>query len=270
MWRWPEPCCLLMTNREPMSSPDATKAEPYEGLAPIYDYVMRHVDYLHWAQYVQSLLRRHNGDTEHLLELACGTGNISCSLASLGYSVTGLDVSHEMIREAQAKALTQDGVVQFDVCDLRELADIGPFEAAVCLYDSFNYLLSLDDFDLALRRVHDVLTPGALFIFDVCTEQNSVQHFGDVRDTEQGPGFMYSRHSYYDVDERLQFNKFDIRLEDGSRRQESHVQRIYPHDELLGRIACSPFDLLEALDGFSRRPGSERSDRVHFVLRRPA
>jgi hypothetical protein len=38
---------------------------------------------------------------------------------------------------------------------------------------------------------------------------------------------------------------------------------------LVGCVRASRFVLLEALDGFSLRPGSERSDRVHFVLRRP-
>ena len=34
----------------------ATKeAEPYSKLATIYDHVMRHVDYVHWATYVESL-----------------------------------------------------------------------------------------------------------------------------------------------------------------------------------------------------------------------
>ena len=253
-----------------MTESEAVQAKPYEGLAAIYDHVMRHVDYVHWAQFVQSLLRRHNGDTGHLLELACGTGNIAFALASLGYAITGLDLSPEMVDEARKKARGRDGELTFDVGDLRDLGEIGPFEGAICLYDSFNYLLSLAAFDRALQQVHNVLSPGAVFIFDVCTERNSVQHFGDVRDTEQGPGFMYSRHSYYDADERLQFNRFDIQLEDGSRRQESHVQRIYPHEDLVARIIASPFDLLEALDGFSRRPGSERSDRVHFVLRRSA
>ena len=252
-----------------MTSPESVPVRPYEGLAPIYDYVMRHVDYVHWAQHVQSLLRRHDGDADHVLELACGTGNAACALASLGYVVSGYDASEEMIAVAREKAESRQDL-QFEVRDLRDLGGVGDFEAAICLYDSLNYLLSLADVGLALTQVYDVLAPGALFIFDVCTERNSMQHFHDVRDTEQGPGFTYSRHSYYDADEGLQFNRFDIRLENGSRRQESHVQRIYPHDDLVACIGASPFELLEALDGFTRRPGSERSDRIHFVLRRPA
>jgi SAM-dependent methyltransferase len=254
-------------------SEDDGQARPYEGLAPIYDYVMRHVDYDHWANHVVSLLRRHDGDAPHLLELACGTGNLAVSLARQGYAVTGFDLSQDMIRVAREKAAGAKAPLAFDVRDIRALTSdepLGPFPAALCLYDSLNYMLSLEEVAEALDQVHDVLEPGALFIFDVCTERNSMHHFRDVRDIEHGPGFTYTRHSFYDADEGLQFNAFDIRLEDGRRRQEKHVQRIYRHDDLVACVEASPFELVEALDGFTLRPGSERSDRVHFILRRPA
>lgn len=245
------------------------KSQPYEGLAAIYDHVMRHVDYAHWANHVISLLQRHDSAPAHLVELACGTGTIACRLARQGYRVDGLDASAEMIAVARGKV--EDATqVRFDVRDVRDLQGVGPFDGALCLYDSLNYLLSVDDVDDALGQVYDVLRPGALFIFDVCTERNSVSHFADVRDTEQGPGYHYTRHSYYDEDERLQFNAFDIHYEDGTRRREKHVQRIHPHDVWVDRCQSSPFDLVEALDGFTLRPGSERSDRVHFILRRPS
>ena len=51
---------------------------------------------------------------------------------------------------------------------------------------------------------------------------------------------------------------------------ETHVQRIYTLDELQERIQTSAFELLGAFDGFTFDDGSERSDRVHYVLRRPA
>lgn len=255
-----------------MTSPEAEAAQavvrPYESLAPIYDFVMRHVDYGHWAGHVHALLRRHACAPDSLVELACGTGNATFALADLGYDVAGYDASREMVSVARQKAVRRGRDLRFGVRDLRNLAGIGVYGAAACLYDSVNYLLTLDHVAEALAQVHDVLAPGGIFIFDVCTERNSMQHFRDVRDAEQGPGFLYTRHSYYDAAERLQYNAFDIRRDDGSRRQETHVQRIYPLDELAARLRASRFELLEALDGFSLRPGSDGSDRVHFVLRR--
>ena len=33
---------------------------PYQGLAPIYDYVMRHVDYDEWAGFIRDVFARHD------------------------------------------------------------------------------------------------------------------------------------------------------------------------------------------------------------------
>ena len=251
------------------AAPGPLEREAYDGLAPIYDYVMRHVDYVEWAGYVHSLLERHGSGGRRLAELACGTGNATLEFDRLGYAVAGYDGSPAMIDVARGKAQVLCRDIAFAVRDLRDLGDIGPVDAAVCLYDSFNYLLEPADVDGALAEVSRVLADGGIFIFDVCTEQNSLRHFSDVRDAEEGPGFVYSRHSYYDRERRLQHNAFDIRYDEGDIHvRETHTQRIYRCDDLVARIGMASFDLLATYDGFSLREGSEKTNRVHFVLRR--
>ena len=243
----------------------------YEGLAPIYDYVMRHVDYGEWVRYVHDLFNRFDGLPKHLVDLACGTGNATMTFHDLGYRVSGVDASENMIEVARQKAAVAGLDIQFTTGDLRSLGGLGSFDGAVCLYDSFNYLMSLAEIDSALEAVNRVLEPSSLFIFDVCTESNSLRYFGDNHGSEAGDGFTYRRHSYYDRDERLQMNSFDIRFDSESAHHlETHTQRIYPHDAIVARVEVSPFELLATYDGFSFRRGSESSDRIHFVLRSPA
>ena len=253
------------------AAPGPLQREAYDGLAPIYDYVMRHVDYVEWAEYVHGLLVRHGVQVSRLVELACGTGNATFEFDRLGYTVAGYDGSPAMVDVARGKAEVLCRDIAFAVRDLRDLGDIGPVDAAVCLYDSFNYLLDLSDVDAALDEARRILVDGGLFIFDVCTEQNSLRHFSDFRDAEEGPGFVYNRHSYYDREQRLQYNAFDIRYDDGDVHvRETHSQRIYRCDDLLARIAECDLDLVATYDGFSLREGSDMANRVHFVLRRPA
>ena len=243
----------------------------YEGLAPIYDYVMRHVDYGEWVGYVDDLFERFGGRPQHLVDLACGTGNATAKFYELGYRVSGIDASASMIAVAREKASRRGLDIQFTTADLRRLDGLGSFDGAVCLYDSFNYLMSLSEIDAALDVIARVLEPASLFIFDVCTENNSLRYFGDNHGSEAGEGFTYTRHSYYDRAERLQMNSFDIRFERSSKHHlETHMQRIYPHEAVVARIEASPFELVAAYDGFSYRPGSEDSDRIHFVLRSPS
>ena len=162
------------------------RAEPYDALASIYDEVMRHVDYDHWASYIDELVQEVAGRPRELIELACGTGNATFALADLSYTMRGYDGCEAMVRVAQEKSGTDGRGIPFDVRDLRDLYDVPPAEVVICLYDSMNYLLDLSDLDTTLQQVYGVLTTGGTFIFDVCTEQNSVVHFDGIIDVEEG------------------------------------------------------------------------------------
>jgi len=244
---------------------------PYAALAACYDQAMRHVDYAAWAAHIAALLARFGCAPRSVLELACGTGSIGLQLAALGLPVRlGVDGSEAMLRVARQRARQAARPLRFARRDLRRLGDLGRFDAALCLYDSMNYLLALDDLVACLQGVHDVLEPGGLFVFDVCTELNSRRYFADYRERESGPGFAYERHSHYDPATRIQANDFVIAL-DGHDEPlaEHHRQRIYPLAEIRAAVERTPLELLGVFDDLSFAAGSEESDRVHFVTRRP-
>jgi SAM-dependent methyltransferase len=251
---------------------ESTGSPPYERLAAIYDHVMRHVDYRSWARYLRDLLERYGPSPASVIELACGTGSVGLEAVRLKLPVVlGVDLCEAMLQVAREKAIRAGFALDFRRADLRDLSPVAPpspFSAGFCVYDSFNYLLTPADLQAALAQVHGILSPGGLFIFDVCTERNSLRYFSDFEDCEEGPGFRYERHSFYDARERLQMNRFRILFEgEAAPAEELHVQRIYPLAEVRAVIAESPFELVAAHDGFTCRKGSDQSERVHFVLR---
>ena len=227
---------------------------------------MRHVDYVHWADHVESLIVRHSLVPASMIDIACGTGSLALELTKRGYPMEGADACDPMLDVARAKVLDGGYDISLHHQSFLELEGLGPHDCAVCLYDSVNYLMSLEDVGEMLRRVHGVVHRGGLFIFDVCTETNSVRHFRDMRERERGDGFSYVRHSYFK--DGVQFNDFKIKFDDPKREiHELHQQRIYPLHEIERAVSDSPFQLEAAYDGFSFRDSSEESDRVHFVLR---
>ena len=62
---------------------------------------------------------------ERILDLGCGTGQLSSEIASMGATVVGVDRSPEMIAEARNKFPK----LQFDVCDARALPFPQEFDA---------------------------------------------------------------------------------------------------------------------------------------------
>ena len=119
-----------------------------------------------------------------MLELACGTGAILEQLQD-AYSLTGLDVSPEMLQVARAK-LPEVPLVEADMTAF-ELAE--RFDAVLCVYDSINHLADFAQWEAVFDRAHEHLNDGGIFVFDVNTERRlaelcerppAVQWFGDA------------------------------------------------------------------------------------------
>lgn len=243
------------------------RAKPYTRLAEIYDYVMRHVDYVQWADYIEAVFARHDLAPSRVLDLACGTGSMALELRKRHYRACGADGCREMLDVAEDKSRKAGRNVEFFHRNLLDLSDLPRFEAALCLYDSINYLMTIEDVALALREVHRILLPNGIFVFDVCTETNSLRYFRRLTDRDSGDGFTYVRESFYR--NGVQFNRFDIRFNQTDESvEEEHRQRIYALSDLLTALDQSPFSLEGTYDGFGFRGPDRNSDRVHFVLRK--
>ena len=250
-----------MLRRKPKETVSA-----YCSLASIYDFVMRHVDYTHWADHVEGLIVRHQLVPACLIDVACGTASLAVELTKRGYRMNGADACDEMLDVARKKVMDGGYDIGLHHRSFLELEGLDRHDCVLSMYDSVNYLLNHEDVGRMFAHVHSIVHRGGLFIFDVCTETNSIRHFRDMREGERGDGFSYTRHSYYK--EGMQYNDFKIRFDNPDREvHELHQQRIYPLKEIEKVIKDSPFELEAAYDGFSFQDPSEDSDRVHFVLR---
>lgn len=266
---------------------------------------MRHVNYPRWAQYVIDLFRLASGrPVERVLELACGTGKMLAQLARAGYIVYGLDSSFAMVKLAANRLAEEKQAAngqwqdashkeQSLACnlplapcpllwcgDMRNCAIASPVDAAICLYDSFNYCLEPRDAGQLLDSVARAVRPGGLFIFDVCTQRNCRNNFRNYYERDGLNEFSYIRRSYFRPYRKMQINEFIITDErsptslDSAAKGKSgpiyerHEQRIYLLREIRSLIDPEQWSVAGCFDGMSRRPGTERSDRVHFVLRR--
>lgn len=254
----------------PQKIPLADFEPPYSDLARIYDHVMRHVDYVQWANYIQSVFTRFEATPKDILELACGTGAMACILDDRGYRMTGIDRSERMIAVARQKALDAHRTIRFQAGDMVRLPVSGSYDAVLCLYDSINYVMEEADILAMLNRLRAVMNADGLFVFDVCTEVNSRRYFHNQVDRESNGDFSYIRRCEYVPGTRVQVNEFQfIFNRDGERHasRERHEQRIYPVARLAQICREAGYRVLGAFDGFTFGEASEKSNRVHYVVR---
>lgn len=138
-----------------------------EGYAAAYDEIYREKDYESECDTVEDLWRRHGGgDVQSVLDLGCGTGNHLLPLARRGYSVAGVDVSRDMLANAQAKARTDDLDVNLVEGDVRSIELGRTFDAVIMMFAVLGYQTTNDDVSRALGTVRRHLGHDGLFAFD--------------------------------------------------------------------------------------------------------
>ena len=76
----------------------------YSDFAFVYDELMNEVDYDNWVKYIEDIIKSENVEVQNILELACGTGNLTIPLTKKNYDIAGIDISEEMLQVAREKA----------------------------------------------------------------------------------------------------------------------------------------------------------------------
>jgi SAM-dependent methyltransferase len=260
-----------MFNRRKKIAPGSViEVEPYTALAQIYDQVMNHVDYSHWARYLLKLAQLHGMSPKMVLDISCGTGSLCREFSDKGMDVLACDASLPMLRIAVRKATPAAGAIRYWCAEMAQVVLNRPVDFVLSSYDSMNYLQQAGDWHAALLQTHALLRPGGLFIFDISTLRNSVEIFADYVHQEEFKEGSYRRESFFDQESKLQYNNFEIELtgHPDCLYKEVHVQRIRSLAEVDELIAHSPFTLLGCYADFSVHPGSEKADRVHYILQK--
>lgn len=105
---------------------------------------------------------KHLRSQDRVLEFACGTGIVTCSIAPHVAHIRAIDIADEMVRQAREKVcrmnLSNVDVTQTDLFD--PSLEPGSFDAVM----AFNVLLYVDALPQVLHRIHTLLKPGGIFL----------------------------------------------------------------------------------------------------------
>ncbi|HEX6652158.1 MAG TPA: class I SAM-dependent methyltransferase [Thermoleophilaceae bacterium] len=148
-----------------METPLTPAEETYQRLAPFYDELTRDHDYDGWTRHLEQTALRYGVRGRRLLDAACGTGKSFIPFLERGYTVTGCDISPEMLAIASAKAPE----AELFEADVRELGQVGAFDLITCLDDAVNYLTGDADLDLAFGSFARNLAGDGVLVFDLNT-----------------------------------------------------------------------------------------------------
>lgn len=141
----------------------------YSSFACYYDRLTRNVKYSELADYIVDILKRYDHKSGITLDLACGTGSLTIELAKRGFDIYGVDMSSEMLMEAQQKAYENDLNTLFLCQKMQDLDLYGTIDTCLCCLDSINHIVDTDILKKAFEKVSLFMNKGGYFIFDVNT-----------------------------------------------------------------------------------------------------
>ena len=107
-------------------------------------------------------LRRLKG-CRTVLELGCGSGRIASQLQSVGYRITGIDLSLPMLTAAQRGCPAG----RFACMDMRHLALHPPYDAIIIGYNTLNLLTARDDLQRCMGECYRLLHTGGRLLLQL-------------------------------------------------------------------------------------------------------
>lgn len=245
----------------------------YERFAYVYDELMKDAPYEKWLLILTAKLEQYGIDGRKVLDLACGTGEITVELAQHGFDVSGVDLSDEMLMVANEKAAKQGLSIPFFQQDMAELEGLGLYDCVTIFCDSLNYLREEADVLKTFTRVHDHLKEGGLFIFDVHSIYKMEEIFQNNTFAVSDEEVSYIWDSFpgeepYSVEHDLSFFVRDDQSGLYDRFDELHYQRTYSIQQYKDWLLLAGFETLEILADLEETPPVEETERILFVARK--
>lgn len=240
----------------------------YETLASYYDELTEDVAYRRRADFVEKLMGRSRVPVKTMLDLACGTGSMTCLFTQRGYELIAVDGSEDMLAQAREKAADLTGEPPiFLHQDMPHLDLYGTVEAAMCCLDSLNYLTDPRDVQRTFQRLRLFVQPGGVLVFDVNTPCKLQGLDGQVFLDEREDVYCVWRTEYAGRSRICSYymDLFTARP-DGTweRSFECHRQRAYTVEELTAWLREAGFVDIRIYGDCRRRAPREDEQRIYF------
>src|SRR5262245_18947103 len=163
--------------------------DEYASIAELYDYVVPY----RTRQDIDFFVERAQASGGPVLELGSGTGRVLIPIARAEVTITGLDLSPNMLEVCQRRLLDEPEAVQSRVTlkqgDMRDFDLSGTFNLVILPFRPFQHLTTVDDQLSCLASIHRHLVQGGELVLDLfnpwleaLVQDNVGQEFGDERE----------------------------------------------------------------------------------------
>ncbi|MFF3024353.1 class I SAM-dependent DNA methyltransferase [Gottfriedia sp. NPDC057948] len=241
----------------------------YNRFAYLYDQLMNDVPYERWVQFLKDVFQKYEMLQPSILDIGCGTGTLPISLAKMNYSISGVDLSEEMLSVAMAKAEIEKVNIPFFQQNMVELEGFDQLDCVTIFCDSLNYLETEDQVKQTFLRVNESLKDNGLFLFDVHSPYKIEEIFGEetffIDDAELSLVWSCTQGEHpLSVEHDLVFFMKEENRDLYERFEEYHNQRTFPINTYKSLLNQTGFEVKEIIADFDEAV-DDTSERIFFI-----
>ncbi|MWC27546.1 class I SAM-dependent DNA methyltransferase [Paenibacillus sp. MMS18-CY102] len=256
----------------------------YRQFASVYDRLMEHMPYADWLRFARTIWEQQDLMPRSVVDLGCGTGNLSIPLAKSGFDVFAIDLSADMLSigrgkwdESPRRAVRPDsGSIRWLQQDMREWELPEPVDTIISFCDCLNYLTEPADVEAAFRSSFQGLREGGKFLFDVLPGNQFRRYAAEQPFTLDERDVAYIWTCEYDESIQEIEHSLTIFARDGSdkdgrfvRIEETHVERAYDDQWLVHALGRAGFARVERYADFDAQPlageAPKSAERLFYV-----
>jgi SAM-dependent methyltransferase len=217
-----------------------------------------------------------------ILELGCGTGRVLIPLVEAGFEAWGIDVSNTMLSIFGKKIKKLDSEVvsriHVQLADMRRFTLPARFRLAIIPYTTFTHMVTKQDKENCLRRIHSHLSDDGLLIIDVFSPnlnrlvRGMITTLREFQSSQKGQKVILTTHTHYDLSKQtMDVTKiYDVQQSDGSVKRSVQKFTIcymfrYEMEYLLEK---EKYSVVSVSGDYGGKEYDYKSERMIFVAKK--
>ena len=223
----------------------------YYKYSDFYDIFNKYRNYNREMRFILKLTK----NKKYILDVGCGTGTHINILENLGYVVTGIDKSENMVNLSKEK--TKSKIFKMDLLNFK-LDE--KYDAIISMHSVFNHLKGYNEFKKAIDNLLIHLNDKGIIIIDLDNRKSNDDIYDIVDTNKRHLECFYS--DKYSIQIRTTY--FKIGLKEFIFEHEYFIYDINKLKEIL-----DSYDITYTiLTNYSYQKASKKSNRIHLVIRK--
>lgn len=234
----------------------------YKSIAPYYDKIFP----LNYDQVGFVLESTDDVENANILDVGCGTGNLTHALSKMCKNITGVDLDEEMLDIARGKTLsTNVDFVNGNMISLTEKLNTDDYETIVCFGNTLVHLNGSDEIEVFIKHCKTLLKKGGKLLIQIINYNYILDEGIDGLPTIENDNIKFARHYDYLPEYNEIIFKTELLVKTTCTIIENK-QNLYPirQQELIEMLDRNGFTVKGTFGNFKKEPLN--LDSIPFII----